>query len=305
MRAWHDNMAANHPVFGGPLIKAKLRVLSLGAGVQSSTVALMAAHGEITPAPDVAIFADTQSEPAAVYRHLDWLVTVLPFPVIRVTAGNIEQELFDAAANVGESWCRPPLFLQNPDGTRGQLNRQCTRDYKIDPIHREIRRLVGLEKGEQAHRLVREVLKPEAGAPTPRVPVVEQWVGISWDEMQRSAGSGVWWIHRREPLLELEMPRWACERWLQRNGYPIPPKSACRICPYASDRRRGDLQRTAPDDHQAAVAVDEAIRHGMRGVKAEALYLHPSLRPLSEIDFNGDTGQADAFDGECTGMCGV
>lgn len=45
------------------LLKKKLVVLSLGAGVQSSTMALMAAKGEITPMPDCAIFADTQSEP--------------------------------------------------------------------------------------------------------------------------------------------------------------------------------------------------------------------------------------------------
>ncbi len=38
-------------------------IISLGAGVQSSAMALMAAKGEITPMPDAAIFADTQSEP--------------------------------------------------------------------------------------------------------------------------------------------------------------------------------------------------------------------------------------------------
>ena len=39
-----------------------LRILSLGAGVQSTTLALMAAHGEVE-APDCAIFADTGWEP--------------------------------------------------------------------------------------------------------------------------------------------------------------------------------------------------------------------------------------------------
>lgn len=33
----------------------RLRALSLGAGVQSTTLALMAAHGEIRPMPDCAI----------------------------------------------------------------------------------------------------------------------------------------------------------------------------------------------------------------------------------------------------------
>lgn len=44
-----------------------VRVLSLGAGVQSSTLLLMAVHGEIQI--DRAIFADTQSEPAAAGRR--------------------------------------------------------------------------------------------------------------------------------------------------------------------------------------------------------------------------------------------
>jgi len=43
-----------------------MNILSLGAGVQSSTMALMAAHGEITPTPDAAIFADVGDEPDSV-----------------------------------------------------------------------------------------------------------------------------------------------------------------------------------------------------------------------------------------------
>ena len=48
-----------------------LQILSLGAGVQSSTLALMAARGEITPMPDASVFADTQAEPpSAEWRRL-------------------------------------------------------------------------------------------------------------------------------------------------------------------------------------------------------------------------------------------
>lgn len=65
-----------------------IHILSLGAGVRSSILALMAAAGEISPMPTVAIFADTQAEPASVYRWLDWLEKQLPFPVVRATAGN-------------------------------------------------------------------------------------------------------------------------------------------------------------------------------------------------------------------------
>ncbi len=58
-----------------------IHILSLGAGVQSSTLALMAAAGEVSPMPTAAIFADTQDEPASVYKWLDWLEKQLPFPV--------------------------------------------------------------------------------------------------------------------------------------------------------------------------------------------------------------------------------
>ena len=60
-----------------------VEIISLSAGVQSTAMALMAAHGEIKPMPIAAVFADTGAEPAAVYEHPRWLSSpnVLPFPV--------------------------------------------------------------------------------------------------------------------------------------------------------------------------------------------------------------------------------
>ena len=75
-------------------------ILSLGAGVQSSTLALMAAKGEVTPMPDMAIFADTGYEPQAIYKWLEWLEKQLPFPVVRVSAGNIRDDC--SAAELGK-----------------------------------------------------------------------------------------------------------------------------------------------------------------------------------------------------------
>ena len=51
---------------------SKLRILALGAGVQSTTLALMIEKGEV-PMVDAAIFSDTMAEPRRVYSHLDWL----------------------------------------------------------------------------------------------------------------------------------------------------------------------------------------------------------------------------------------
>ena len=56
-----------------------LRVLSLGAGVQSSALALMAEEGD-APMPDCAIFADVGAEPQEVYDYLEYLKAFYPFP---------------------------------------------------------------------------------------------------------------------------------------------------------------------------------------------------------------------------------
>src|SRR4051794_22841087 len=69
-----------------------LRVLSLGAGVQSSTLLLMAVQGELDL--DAAIFADTQWEPAWVYDHLTSLeleARRAGIPLHRVTAGSLRE----------------------------------------------------------------------------------------------------------------------------------------------------------------------------------------------------------------------
>ncbi len=72
-------------------------VISLGAGVQSSTMALLAAHGEIGPMPDFAVFADTQDELPEVYQWLDWLEKQLPFRVVRTTKGKLSDSVTQAA----------------------------------------------------------------------------------------------------------------------------------------------------------------------------------------------------------------
>lgn len=75
-----------------------LRLLSLGAGVQSSTTLLLSAMGEL-PKIDAAIFADTGWEPEAVYQHLDRLEREVAepagIPIYRVSYGSLPEDLLD------------------------------------------------------------------------------------------------------------------------------------------------------------------------------------------------------------------
>lgn len=265
-----------------------MNVINLGAGVQSSTMALMAAHGEIEPMPDVAIFADTMAEPLAVYTWLKWLVSQLPFPVHIVAKDEgLRASVMDAVLN--KTFNKVPFFTESESGG-GLLRRQCTQEFKITPIRQHIRGLLGLGKGQRA----------------PREILATSWIGISTDEASRMKPSRDHYIAHRWPLIEAGMSRFQCLEWMAKKGYPTPPKSACTFCPYHSDAMWRDMKMNDEKSWDDAVIIDKRIRNGVRGT-TQKLYLHRSLKPLDEIDFRNaeDFGQQSMFDDECEGMCGV
>src|SRR5262249_37025 len=145
--------------------------------------------------------------------------------------------------------------------------RKCTETYKILPIRKQIRSLA-----ERLHG-------------TSRLPrgFVEQWFGISFEEWRRMRVSGVGYIRNHYPLVERRLTRQDCIQWLTRQGYPLPPKSACLGCPYHSDRTWRQIRRDWPDEWRETVAFDHAIRKGLPGVKGEA-FLHRSMIPLDLVD---------------------
>lgn len=268
--------------------------LSLGAGVQSSTLALMAACGEITPMPDGAIFADTHAEPAAVYRWLDWLEAQLPFHVYRVSKGNLTHaQLAIRTKKDGTGrWAKSliPAFVANKNGTKGIMGRACTYDYKVIQLEKKARALAKITRG-QKHI------------------TVTQWIGISADEIYRMKPARVKWSQHRWPLVELGMRRRDCIAWMEARGFPKPPRSACIYCPYHSDAEWRRLRDESPTEFQQAVQFErdlQAVKRktdNMGGVP----YLHASLQPLDTVDLSTDTerGQTTLWNNECAGMCGV
>jgi hypothetical protein len=266
-----------------------IHVISLGAGVQSSTMALMAAHGEISPMPVAAVFADTQAEPASVYRWLDWLETQLPFPVLRRTKGSLaEASTLVRISRNGNAYTNatPPAFMDVGKKKEGILMRQCTQEFKIRVIERGVRELrdrVG--KGKLA-------------------PPVIQWIGISTDEAHRMKPAAKKYIENRWPLIDLEMSRTDCLEWMAKKGYPAPPRSSCTFCPYHSDDEWIRLKMEEPEAFEQAVAYERSFQHALSRTRASGTpYLHRSLVPIDRVEFVPGKGEKQ-FGNECTGMCG-
>lgn len=274
-----------------------MTVLSLGAGVQSSTLALMAAKGLIDPSPSCAIFADTKGEPVAVYEWLEWLRLQLPFPVYTVTKG----DLWKSASTVRKtrdglrSYISTGIPVFTVDGIKkGMGKRQCTRTFKIEPVIKKCRELLGVTR-----------------IPSKSPPLVNMLMGISTDEADRMKPAAKKWINARFPLIDLGMSRTDCIQWCRDNGYPEPPKSACTYCPFhddamwlsMSDQEIGEVSKKEYELQRAY--QDASALHSVP-------YFHAARLPLSEViaqlrakTMEPGIGQVDLLGNECEGMCGV
>lgn len=252
-----------------------IHILSLGAGVQSSTMALMAAKGEIGPMPRFGVFADTQDEPQAVYDYLAYLTPLLPFPVHIVTRSRLSDNLFQWG------FSQIPCFTLNGQNNPAKGKRQCTKHWKVVPVNRETRRRLGF---------FRKRLKPHT---------VTMWQGISTDEASRMRDNREEWILNRYPLVELGMSRRDCLHWMKANGYAEPPKSACTYCPLKRNDQWQAFKNSGGAEWGQIVAIDRRLNE--RGE-----FLHSSCRPIDQIDFVKTPERVQLpLLAECEGMCGV
>lgn len=315
--------------FRTPTHEAPLKVLALGAGVQSSFLFLASCAGEL-PKLDVAIFADTGYEPVGVYDHLSWLIDMgkqAGIPVIKCGVGTLRQDSIDrmttGPGGTGSRQSAAPFYIRNPDGSRGQIRRQCTGSYKIEPMERVIREtLLGLQRGQRSQP----------------VPLIEQWIGISFDEVNRCSYPGmyrskktnvgsdlfggavtqaspVWsplrWKFHCYPLCgrvynadrtvsrcaylgtysngrERVYTRSMCEEWLRRKFSDREiPRSACIGCPYRSNVEWRRMRDSDPKSWRDALEFDAAIRAN-RGSLLGTPFVHDSLVPLAMVNLDAD-----------------
>lgn len=272
-------------------------VISLGAGVQSSTMALMASRGELLGIEvDFAIFADTQDESKKVYEWLDWLEGRLRFPVYRVTKGKLSEKALEMRTTAdGRVFPQVsiPFHVLTADGKRSMVtHRNCTSDFKIKPILKELRGRCGIKRGQKEQ-------------------TVTSLIGISYDEMQRMKDSRDAWVKNRWPLVEMKMRRGDCIEWMRKNGYPEPPKSACVYCPFKSGDLFRQMQIEDPESFDRAVYMEKETnlrRNPGSALRQSEYFVYRTCKPLDQIDFRSDVERGQGlldFGDECDGMCGV
>ena len=274
-------------------------ILSLGAGVQSTTLALMAERGLIEK-PVAAIFADTGDEPPNIHDHLERLKGMLSFPVYTVTQGNgLGADFLSALSGESVRASQPPFYVRDRD-----LSPEEIEDVLAEPEPRleDFQHIVGISNeeadligvrtmAEETHQVAwrnwsirrRKALNQDDGGMLWRactrdykiMPIrrktreimtehgakhVRAQVGISTDERQRERESGVRFITNVHPLLDLGWSRKKCEEWLWAEFGIKAAKSACFYCPYRSNAGWNAMKRDDPEQFERACQYDEAIR---------------------------------------------
>lgn len=254
-----------------------IHIISLGAGVQSSCMALMAARGDLKIKVDFCVFADTGGEPDDVYDWLETLKKLLPFKIVMVKShyGPLHDNLFKWG------FSQIPCFSKNrKTGEPGKGKRQCTRYWKIRPVNRGIR----IET-----RTFRKAVSNES---------FHVLKGISTDEISRAKDSQEACQKAVFPLIDAGFSRADCIDWLKKNGFPSVPKSACFFCPLKDQESWIRISK----DRKLWPRLIEIDRQ----LNERGEYIHPSCKPMESKPFmNENEEQLNLWNNECEGMCGV
>jgi hypothetical protein len=260
---------------------------------------LMALEGKLNGViPDYIIFSDTGWEPKKIYEWIDKVNNFIKAKYNREIIFTYNQK-FQTIQNdmevgaAGGRMASLPLFLRNENGGVGMIHRQCTYEFKILPVQKKIRELLGY-------------------APRKKVKeAIHLWKGISIDEIQRVRPSKEKWITAEYPLIDIMMmDRSECIKYVEDAGLGTPEKSSCIGCPYKATAQWYEMKENDPESWESAVYYDELMRNAP--IFKNQVFFHKSCIPLKDIDFLqllpttiAKNQEPDHFNNECEGMCGL
>ena len=154
--------------------------------------------------------------------------------------------------------------------------RGCTKDFKILPINRHIRKIVGNGRGFL---------------------LCQVWLGISTDEKRRGRyNDGLIYVQKRFPLLEADISRDDCIKLLKEKGWKVK-RSGCFCCPYAGSSHYKELR----DDHPELFEICQEMERKMRA-KSKCTIGLCRYESVLEIDLDAvdiPNSECDPEEGGC------
>jgi len=170
---------------------------------------------------DEVVFADTGAERPETYRYLRFTRSFLRKHGFRL-------RVLRSKNGTLLDTCRKRKVIPS------MIWRWSTRDYKITPIYAYYRSL-------QCH--------------------INQYVGIASDEIDRMKDSSVDYVTNIYPLVDLEMSRADCIRFIREARLPVPTKSGCFFCPFNTIERWYDMYTNQRPLYIRAMRLEEQSKH--------------------------------------------
>jgi len=260
-----------------------MKILSCGAGQQSTALALMACDNvrnpgkfPLVPIYDVILFCDLGGEREWVYRQVDFIRAKcqeagIPFYVL--TGKNLKD---DYMMNYGKNRVVTiPFWSIDENGRKGKMTRHCTIDYKIIQMQNFVRwNLLGYRKGEWT--------KPED------IQAHEMHIGFTSEEKQRIFDSKHKLFINKFPMVEMGIERadnyaYVKEEWgIETKG------SACLFCPFHSNYFFSECKHTCQSDYKIITDFDRMLEHGVPnkriGVPNSKIFISKSRKRIWELE---------------------
>lgn len=182
---------------------------------------------------------------------------------------------------INEAEASVPIPMRMANGAPG--NRQCTGDFKIAVVAKELKR---------------------RGASRDNPAVVG--LGISLDEYQRArTDSRVAHETLEYPLLQRRMTRSDCVLTIKDAGLPVPPKSACWFCPFQSPASFQRMRHDDPARFVLAATLERQMIERRAKLGKVPVYLTRYGRPIDQVTSDQMTLDLSDWDAECDGVCGL
>lgn len=233
-----------------------LKILSCGAGMQSTSLALMSCENALNgichphvPIYDAIIFCDTMCEPPWVYNQVSFIEKACKNAGIKFVV--LKTDLYGHYMNnFGYKSVRSiPFWSLSPEGKKGKMKRACTLDFKILEIQRYIKfNLIGYDYTKKNARNKIE----DIGAH-------EMHIGFSQEESQRVFNSYNPFYINKFPLIDMGFQRADSFKYNYEVWGLETKASACAICPFHRNYFFQHLKSNHPDTYKKVILFDELI----------------------------------------------
>lgn len=255
-----------------------MKILSCGAGMQSTALALMACENAVSlgkfplvPVYDLVAFCDLGKEPPWVMDQVKFIENACN--AVRIPFVILQSPLYkDYINNFGKNRVVSiPFWTVDSNGKKGKMMRNCTMDYKINLIQNYVRwNILGYTKGQ---RTKTEDLKAH-----------EMHIGFSAEEQQRCKENPHKMFVNKFPLVDMGLERKDNYAYI-RDIWGLETKaSACTFCPFHRNYFFQHIKENHKEQYEDLVEFDEMLEREQPNTKIRSkLYISRSRKRIADL----------------------